>query len=321
MKYKQLSFEQRIEIRALLKIGCLQSQIANQLGVHKSTISREIKRNSGLRGYRPKQAQVLTDHKRGHARKHIRFTDRVKQRAIHYLNQDWSPEQIANYLSLNENINISHETIYQFVWADKIVGGDYHTHLRWRHKKRKKRYGTYDRRGQIKDRISIDERPDIVDRKQRIGDWEIDTVIGKNHQGALVTAVERKSHFTCIEYVPKKEAELVTNAIIKILEPYKHRVLTITVDNGKEFAFHKTIAKQLETNTYFAHPYCSWERGLNEHVNGLIRQYFPKKYDFRNITKQDTTFVENRLNNRPRKTLNFKKPNDIFSSSLVALET
>jgi len=312
MNYKQLNFEQRIEIRSFLKIGYLQSQIAKQLGVHKSTISREIKRNSGLRGYRPNQAQDFTDHKRRYARKHVRFTSRVKQRIIYYLQQDWSPEQISGYLANNEDIQISHETIYQFIWTNKQSGGELYRHLRHSLKKRKKRYGKQDHRGQIKDRISIDERPKIVDKKVRIGDWEIDTIIGKKHQGALISAVERKTQFSCIRFVHKKEAQLVANNIIDMLNPYKNKVLTITVDNGKEFAKHKLIAEQLQADVYFAHPYCAYQRGLNEQVNGLIRQYFPKKSDFNHISKNDTRFVENQLNNRPRKLLDFKKPRDEF---------
>jgi len=321
MSYSQLTFEQRAMIKACLKLGHNQSEIADLLGVHNSTISRELKRNSGQRGYRPQQAQEKADTRRKSAVKNVRFTDAVKQRVLFYLKQDWSPEQISNYLSINEAINISHETIYQFLWADKQDGGQLFKHLRWCHKKRKKRYGKNDHRGQIKDRTSIDERPVIVDKKERIGDWEIDTVFGANHQGALVTAVERKSNFSCISFVKKKEAELVSSAIVEMLAPYKTKVVTITVDNGKEFAMHKSIAQQLEADVYFAHPYSSWERGLNEQVNGLIRQYFPKNSSFKNITKQDTVFVESRLNNRPRKKLKFEKPINIFHNSSVALGT
>ncbi len=322
MVYKQLTYEKRIEIKAYFKLGYNQSEIANLIDVNKSTISRELKNNSGLRGYRPKQAQEKINDRKKNARKNIHFTDTVKERVIFHLKQDWSPEQISNYLKINEDIHISHETIYQFIWADKKTGGEHYKHLRHTCKKRKKRYGKKDHRGQIKDRVSIDERPEIVDKKERIGDWEIDTIIGKNHQGALVSAVERKTQFSRIQHVSTKEAEQVTKTIIEILNPFKDKVFTITVDNGKEFALHKKIADKLKTDVYFAHPYCSWERGLNEQVNGLIRQYFPKKYDFRNITKFDTLFVENRLNNRPRKLLKFEKPNDIFLKSFfVALET
>jgi len=321
MSYKQLSYEQRVEIRVLLKLGYSRTKIAGYLGVHKSTVSRELSRNVGQRGYRPKQAQISTEDRRRNARKHVRFTDDVRERVVFYLKQEWSPEQISGYLAKNEDMHICHETIYQYVWADKQAGGEHYKHLRHAHKKRKKRYGKNDRRGQIKDRISIDERPKIVDTKERFGDWEIDTIIGRKHQGALISAVERKSHVSLIEFVPKREADLVAEKIIHMLKPFKNNVFTITVDNGKEFAQHKKIARDLETDVYFAHPYSSWERGLNENMNGLIRQYFPKKYDFNRITKNDTLFVENRLNHRPRKSLNFLKPCELFTNSSVALGT
>ena len=313
--------DEQLQIKAYLKIGLKLVLIANLLSVHKSTISRELKRNTGLRGYRPKQAQDKTNSRKKNSRKNIRFNEAVQQRVEFYIKEDWSPEQISGRLALEEDIHISHETIYQYIWADKQAGGDLYKYLRGSRKKKKKRYGKADRRGQIKDRVSIDERPEAVDKKERIGDWEIDTIIGSNHKGALVSVVERKSQFSCIEYVPKKEAELVTEVIVNMLMSFKIKVLTITADNGKEFALHKKIAKELEANVYFAHPYHSWERGLNENTNGLIRQYFPKKYDFRNITKQDTVFVENRLNQRPRKSLNFKKPIEIFLNYSVALGT
>ena len=321
MKYKQLTYEQRVTIYAYLQIGLIITKIADLIGVNKSSISRELTRNTGLRGYRPKQAQQKADLRRQDTPKNIRFTETVKERVNFYLKQDWSPEQISGRLALEEDIHISHETIYQYIWADKKAGGDLYKHLRGSRKKKKKRYGKKDSRGQIKDRISIDLRPEVVDNKERIGDWEIDTIIGANHKGALVSVVERISRFSRIDYVPKKEAELVTEAIVKMMMPFKDKVLTITADNGKEFAFHKKIAQQLEADVYFAHPYHSWERGLNENTNGLIRQYFPKKYDFRNITKQDIIFAENRLNSRPRKILNFKKPSEIFLNYSVALGT
>ena len=321
MNYHHLTYENRVEIKSYLNCGLYQSQIAEKIGVHKSTISNELKRNTGLKGYRSKQAQLMTKSRRKNAKKNIRFTDTVKQRVEFYLTQDWSPEQISGRLKLDEGISISHETIYQHIWADKKAGGDLNKHLRCSHKKRKKRYGKKDRRGVIPDRISIDDRPEIVNQKKRIGDWELDTIIGKNHQGALVSAVERKSRYSCLMYVVHKTAELVTKALIRKLSPLKNKVLTATADNGKEFAWHQEIAAKLATQFYFAHPYCSWERGLNENTNGLIRQYFPKNFDFRSITEQDIKLVEYRLNNRPRKSLNFKTPAEIFFNSVVALET
>jgi IS30 family transposase len=321
MGYKQLTYENRNEIKAYLKLGLKMVFIAYLIGVHKSTISRELKRNSGLRGYRPNQAQDKANWRKKNSRKNIRLTEVVKQRIAFYLKQDWSPEQISGRLAVAEDLQISHETIYQYIWADKQAGGDLYQHLRGARKKKKKRYGKKDHRGQIKDRVSIDERPASVANKERLGDWEIDTIIGSHHQGALVSAVERTTKLTCIEIVPQKQADIVSQTIINMLKPLQGKVLTITVDNGKEFALHNKIAQELGAKVYFAHPYHSWERGLNENTNGLIRQYFPKKYDFRNITKQDTVLVENRLNNRPRKTLNFKKPIEIFFNNSVALGT
>jgi len=312
MAYQQLSYEKRNELKAYLKIGLKQDEIARLIGVHKSTISRELKRNSGQRGYRPNQAQQKADDRKKSSRKQIRFTDTVKQRVEYYIEQDWSPEQISGCLALEEDIHISHETIYKHIWADKRSGGDLYTHLRGSRKKKKKRYGKTDLRGQIKDRISIDERPAVVDQKDRFGDWEVDTIIGRNHQGALVTAVERKTMFTCIGHVPSKSADLVTETLIHMLSPYKEKVLTITVDNGKEFAFHQKFAQALETQVYFAHPYHAWERGLNEQVNGLVRQYFPKNEDLKNVDKEKIVLVQHRLNQRPRKSLKFEKPENIF---------
>lgn len=321
MSYKQLTYEQRNEIYALLKAGLNQTQIADILGVDKSTISREIRRNTGLKGYRPKQAHQRAADRRRCADKHIRFNDQLRTVVKTYLKADWSPEQISGWLKKQNRPWVSHETIYQYVIADQENGGDLYTHLRCGRKKRRKRIKTNDRRGQIPNRVSIDERPQIVDEKKRIGDWEIDTIIGKHHKGAIVTAVERSTKFTCIRRVPKKEAALVAKALVDMLKPYKDRVLTITSDNGKEFAEHEFIARELDALFYFAHPYSSWERGLNENTNGLIRQYCPKKSCFLKISDTFVATVQDKLNNRPRKTLDFDTPNQLFSKSLVALGT
>lgn len=201
---------------------------------------------------------------------------------------------------------------YQHIWTDKRHGGTLYLHLRQSHKKRKKQYGSKDKRGQIRNRVSIDERPAIVEEKTRIGDWEIDTVIGQNHQGALVTIVDRVSKFTLIKKVDSKHAEVVTEATIILLKPYLDKALTITADNGKEFAGHETIKAHLNADVYFAHPYHSWERGLNENTNGLIRQYFTKGSSFEDITDADVEAVMHKLNHRPRKTLNYKTPHAVF---------
>lgn len=282
---------------------------------------REIYRNHGEKGYKPEEAQKKTNVRKRTAYKHSRFTNDVKERVEALLRFDLSPEQISGRLAKEQQIYISHERIYQHVWSDKLSGGDLYTHLRHGSKKRRKRYGKYDHRGTIPDRTTIEKRPEIVDRKERIGDWEVDTVIGKNHKGALVTAVERKTMFTCIRKVPHKKADIVAKALIEMLSPYQDSTHTITVDNGLEFASHKEIAKHLETDVYFTHPYRSWERGLNENTNGLIRQYFPKKTSFDTIKERDIKFVEQRLNMRPRKLLSFKTPLESFLNIKVALGT
>jgi IS30 family transposase len=310
MHYTQLTQEQRYQIYALMKAGLNQTQIAAIVGVHKSTICREIRRNTGRRGYRPQQAHRRCLKRRDHKAK-PRITSTTWHLVKRLLRQQWSPEQISHWLYNDKRLRISHEWIYQYVLADKQAGGSLYRHLRCQ-KQRKKRYGQYSRRGRIPEAISIEQRPAIVDTRRRFGDWELDTVIGKHHQQALVTLVERKSRLTLIAKVMAKTADQVTQAIIELLKPLRDWVHTITVDNGKEFAQHKTIAKQLDARVYFAHPFASWERGLNENTNGLIRQYFPKKHEFKTITSSKIDQVMEKLNNRPRKCLGFKTPNEVF---------
>ena len=308
--YTQLTQEQRYQIYALMKAGHNQTEISAIVGVHKSTVSREIWRNRGLRGYRPKQAhQLALNRRQCKARRRIRPNE--WHRVEELLREDWSPEQISLWLPKEEQIVISHESIYQRILDDKRHGGDLHRHLRCQ-KPRRKRYGTYDRRGQIPNRVSIDERPAIVERRIRLGDWELDTIIGKRHKQAIVSLTERKSRLALLAKVRTKEAEGVKDAALTLLSPLADYVHTITSDNGKEFARHETIAEALDADFYFAHPYASWERGLNENTNGLIRQYFPKGSDFTNITDEDIRRVMDKLNNRPRKCLGMKTPNQVF---------
>jgi IS30 family transposase len=238
-----------------------------------------------------------------------------------YVRQDWSPEQISGWLSKEQRQQVSHERIYQYIYADKQAGGTLHQHLRCR-KVRRKRYGSYDRRGQIEGRRSISSRPSIVAEKRRIGDWEADTIIGQNHQQAIVSVVERKSKLTLLKKVAHRTSEAVEQALAELLKPFQERCHTITSDNGKEFANHQAIAESLQAAFYFAHPYSSWERGLNENTNGLVRQYFPKKSSFSKITDRDVQQVMDRLNNRPRKRLGYKTPNQVFfKEKPIALTT
>lgn len=319
MSYTQLTEGQRYQIYALLKEGLSQKAIAENIKCHPSTISRELKTNRGKRGYRPKQAHSMSMKRRQTAKKQIKLTSKVQESIGLLIEQDLSPEQAAGYIKKHLNIQLHHETIYQFIYNDKEQGGELYKHLRIANKPYRKRYGSYDRRGQIVNRVSIDERPKVVDDKVRIGDWEGDTIIGRGHKGALLTLVERKTLYTIIVPLQGKFADKLKEAVIAVLEPLKEHVHTITYDNGKEFAEHEAMANALDAQVFFAHPYASWERGINENTNGLIRQYFPKGTDLRGITQEQVQFVMDRLNNRPRKTRGGKTPNELFMGLQVDL--
>ena len=317
--YKQLTYEQRCQIEVLNKSGLSQKKIAESVGTSQSTISRELRRNRGDRGYRHKQAQSKADKRRSEAAKVIKMTDTLINLIELKLREKWSPEQVSGWLLVEYDIQISHERIYLHIWEDKQAGGDLYSYLRRHGKRYQKRSNGKTNRGQIKNRTPIDERPQEVDDKSRIGDWEIDTVIGKGHNGALVTIVERATQFTLSAQIPNKSAEAVTQATIDLLTPYRAALHTITADNGKEFAFHEEITKALGSVVYFANPYHSWERGLNENTNGLLRQYWPKSTDFRKVSEAEVNDVIEELNNRPRKTLGYKTPAHLMKEYLLPL--
>jgi IS30 family transposase len=316
--YKQLTYEQRCQIEALKKSGLTQQAMGDAIGVDQSTISRELKRNTGLRGYRHKQAQNKTKERRRNAAKARKMTPAVVERVERQIREQWSPEQVSGWLQEACGVSLSHERIYLHIWEDKRVGGDLYTHLRRQGKKYQKRCNGKTSRGRIKNRVGIEQRPGIVDEKSRIGDWEIDTVIGKGHSGALVTIVEKATQFTLSKRVNSKSAKDVTQATISLLSPYAGVVHTITADNGKEFASHEKITKALGAPVYFARPYHSWERGLNENTNGLLRQYWPKSTNFKEVSNTEVRRVVNKLNHRPRKTLGFKTPAQLMHNHLAA---
>jgi IS30 family transposase len=313
MNYKQLTQEERYQIYALNKAGMTQKEIADVLTRSPSSISRELKRNRGHKGYRPKQANELALHRRRSSFKANKLTSEVTCWIDKLLHDDLSPEQIAGRLSLEGKTKLHHETIYQYIYRDKANGGKLYKKLIRACKKYKKRYGSYDRRGQLVNRISIDERPKIVDLKSRLGDWEGDTVIGKGRKNAFVTMVERKTLYTVVQRIESKHAEITADALINSMQAYKDMVITVTLDNGKEFAQHERIAKELDADVYFAHPYSSWERGINENTNGLLRRYFPKGTDFMTLKDKEIQAVVDKLNHRPRKTRGFKTPHELFT--------
>lgn len=319
MSYNQLTVGERYQIYILKKEGLRQKAIAKAIGRSPSTISRELARNSGQRGYRPKQAQQCCEERRQTALKHRKMTDETIGLIAPLIRQELSPEQVSLYLNRERKVMIHHETIYQYLYRDKAQGGDLYRHLRVVPKPYRKRHGHYDRRGRIQGAVSIEQRPAIVDKRGRVGDWEGDTVMGKKRQSALLTLVERKTLYTLIVKLEGKQAAPLATAMITLMKPHKDRIHTVTFDNGKEFSDHKTIAQGLDTKVYFAHAYASWERGINENTNGLIRQYFSKGTDFSKVSDQEIQFVMDRLNNRPRKSRGARSPNEMFLGQSVNL--
>lgn len=310
MSYSQLTQEQRYVICVLNRRGETQAEIADEIGVHKSTVSRELDRNEGQRGYRYQQAHRFAL-KRRTGKANRRITEEDWRTIEGLLKKEWSPEQISGRLEKEGHGSVSHEWIYQHVWSDKEAGGDLWEHLRCDHRYRTQ-YGSEDRRGRLGNRTSIEQRPDEVDETSRVGDWEADTIIGKNHQGALLTLVERSTKYALIGHLVRKTAEGVKEEQVKQLIPHQDRVLTITNDNGREFARHEEVAETLEADIYFAHPYASWERGRIENTNGLIRQYFPKEEELKEVSSETIEQVVQKLNHRPRKTLDYKTPHEAF---------
>lgn len=307
-KYRQLTLRQRYQIWTGLRLGLTQEEIATEVGAHKSSISREIKRNGEDGRYQPQVADQQAV-KRRKEKGRERIPTCIWSEIEGDIREWWSPEQISGRRRTGGQYRVSHERIYQHIYGDKAAGGDLHTYLRCR-KKQRKRYGSYVKRGFRQKQISIDERPVVVAQKSRIGDLELDTMVGKGHHQAIVTIVDRKSKILRMKKVNRKTGTEVRQAICdKVKDLTVH---TLTSDNGPEFAEHRTIAETLGADFYFCHPYASWERGLNENTNGLIRQFFHKKMMFDTITDEQIKQVEDTLNNRPRKSLNFKTPNEVY---------
>lgn len=322
--YHHLTYADRCQIYAYKQSGLSARAIGRHLDFHHATISREIARNSGKRGYRHLQAQAKSESRRTAQYKLLTgdFATLIESK----LALQWSPQQISGWLKRHDHPTLSHERIYQHIWQDKKAGGTLYKNLRHGGKKYNKRGKATAGRGCIPHRIDIDQRPNIVEKKERIGDWELDTIIGANHQGAIVSMVDRASKLTRLVKRKTKHATGVTEALIHALRPLKDWVHTLTADNGKEFAYHAQVANDLQADFYFAKPYHSWERGLNEHTNGLVRQYCPKSMNLLTLTDEALQHIENLLNNRPRKVLNFQTPNEAFcaktgTSPPVALQT
>ncbi len=311
-KYNHLTLEQRTSIGTLLKANVSKKEISKVLGISESTLYRELKRNSKPRSYNAKHAQILADERLKDHHLKNKLTLDMELYIERKLKLYWSPEQIVGRAKTDGIPMLSVPSIYKYIALDKSKDGNLHKYLRTANKRYKKQYGSSDKRGQIADKVNISERPKQVDNRTRIGDFEIDLIIGKNHKGAQLTIVDRMSGFTLIHTLKSKKAEEVSKTLIVSLKPYKNIVKTITTDNGKEFALHKRLAKQLSADVFFCNPYASYEKGQVENTNKLIRQFYPKKMELDNIKQKQNLEIMDLLNKRPRKKLGYKTPEEVF---------
>ena len=333
MPYNHLTLPEREIIYKMHLDGKSLARIGRVLGRDKSTISKELRRNRVDGHYAPHTAHQLAEDRRL-ACKPLKMEHEPLRRFVEdHLLLCWSPEQIAGRLPLDypqdHRMHLSHETIYQWVAVNRdYVQGDLHTYLRQAHRKRRRRRGTRDRRGQIVGRVGIECRPKIVDERSRLGDWESDTVMGKGRSGCLATHVDRKSRYTILARLADRKAGTFNRHSIRAFRRHQRQVSvlplhTLTADNGKEFAGFKKLEEALELDIYFADPYHACQRATNENTNGLVRQFFPKKTDFGWITYKEVLRVEDLLNHRPRKCLGYRTPYEVLHNKAapVALQT
>jgi IS30 family transposase len=306
---RHLREEDRGVIYRMNKAGNTQCEIAQAIGFGQSAVSKELKRNKGKKGYRPKQAhEKSAKRKKGKNSRGRVIQGEIKEVIEKRLKRKHSPEQISGRLKIY-GIQVSHETIYKYIIEDKADGGNLNKTLRINGKRRYRRRAKAGRVGKIIGRVGLEERPKVVDLRLRFGDWEVDLIEGIKGSGFLLSLYERKSHLGKLVYLPTKGAEGTARAIIEALKGYK--VKTLTYDNGLEFARHAEVSKELKARGYFCAPYHSWEKGGVENFNGLVRQYFPKGSDFREISSSTLRRVEDEINQRPRKTLNYKSPSEL----------
>ncbi len=321
--YHHVCTEERFYIWQAHREGNTQTYIAQMLGRPPSTICRELKRNKypQCHMYTYHWAKQIVKHRkqRVNRRKARKLTDEIATLIHPLLRQYLSPEQVSWYFKHHHGIRLSLETIYRYIYRDATRHEQLKPFLRQGGKHRRKRYGSGARASSIPNRVSITERPQAVEEKTRLGDWECDTVIGQDRRSVLVTMVDRASLYTACSRVLSRSAQVVSQAIIRLLSPFKERVQTLPFDNGTEFVKHEAIAEALEATTYFAHPYSSSERGINENTNGVLRQLFPKHTDFRKVSWQQVKRVVDHLTNRPRKTRGYRTPNQIFNKQFVPL--
>lgn len=314
-----LTFEQRYTISMMYQNGKTKSEIALIIGKNKSVITREIQRNADKRSgkYDADLAQRKCEKRHHEKPKLIALTVEIKNYIAFHLANKLSPEQIKGNASKEGISCVSHERIYQHIWNDKKHKGLLYLNLRTQGKRYRSRGSAKDKRGIIKDRVDISTRDPVIEERKRFGDLEIDTIIGKDHKGAIITINDRATGMLKMKKTNGKDAKDLATNVAEMLKDWKPFLFTITADNGKEFAEHKLIAQALNIQFYFAKPYHSWERGSNENLNGLIRQYIPKKTDFNTISDAYIQQIEKDLNNRPRKRFNFESPLIIFQQKVA----
>jgi transposase, IS30 family len=316
MTYRQLTSEERYMLAALRRQGLNHSQIAHSLGRHRSTVCREVRRNSTRADghYRPFTAQERTNGRRSRSRRNLRFTPRDFALIDELLCRQWSPEQVAGHLARSGLLSISHETIYRHVWRDKKQGGLLYTHLRGARKRRRKRYGAYDSRGRLAGKRLISERPPEVAARKRVGHREADTVMGTGSKDCVATLVERKTGLVLVGKLSDRTAGSLSRRLTRLIRS-AGRVETVTADNGTEFHDYRRVERLTGAAFYFARPYHSWERGSNENANGLIRQYLPKGVSMVGLSQHQCNAIARKLNTRPRKRLGFRTPLECFNES------
>ena len=317
MNYRQLNAEERSALAALRSVGLSKAEIARQLGRHRSTVGRELQRNAAAHDgwYRAKRAHQRAHARRYRSRRNRQFGRAEWARVEELLRQEWSPEQVAGHLARSGELSISHETIYRHVWRDLKAGGTLHAHLRCARKQCRKRYGRHDSRGRLAGKRMIGGRPAVVERRSRIGDWAIDPVLGQSlgeSSDCILTLVERKTGYVLIGKMKARTAAEANRALPEVMGRHPGRVKTITADNGTEFHWYAQIEAVSPVKFYFATPHHSWERGTNEHTNGLIRQYLPKGKTMSRVRQSKCDLIAEQLNNRPRKRHGYKTPNECF---------
>jgi len=327
MSYSHFSINERNTLQSMQDKGANIARIAEKLNKHPSSIYRELNRNTGKTHYCCLEADKKAVTRRSNStsfskRGNLKLMATVKR----LFNEDLSPEQIAGRIRLErpnqKDWHISHETIYQSIYDRIKSGEDLRLHLRHGHQKRRKRLSRKDKRGIIPGRVFIDKRPAVVELKKRLGDWEGDTIEGAHKKGYVGTYVDRSSKYLLGYPLSKKTAKDNRRKAVAVFRKIpKNAIKTITVDNGKEFAEHVKLAKGTGAKVFFAHPYHSCERGLNEHTNGLLRQYLPKNRSLENLTKKELAKIIKKINNRPRKSLGYRTPREVFFKLPLALQT